>query len=48
VAPAPRVKLSESITEQATELLTKLPPLPVNWRPTNPEQLAFFNKHRAK
>ena len=46
--PAPRVKLPDAAEQQIIERLEKLPALPSNWRPTNPEQLTFFQKKKAE
>jgi len=48
VSPTPRVKLSHAVEQQVIERLGKLSALPTDWRPTDPEQLAFFQKQRAK
>jgi hypothetical protein len=44
VSPAPRVKLPEAAQKQGLERLKDLPPLQSDWRPTDPEQLAFFTR----
>lgn len=48
VSPTPRVKLSDAAEQQILENLDKLPALPRDWQPADPEQLAFFRKRRAK
>jgi hypothetical protein len=48
VGAAPRVKLSEAAEQQASERLEKLSPLPSDWRPTDPEQVAFFQKQQRE
>jgi hypothetical protein len=48
VSPAPRVKLSSAAEQKVIERLGKLSALPSDWRPTDPEQLAFFEKQRTK
>jgi hypothetical protein len=47
VGPAPRVHLSDAVREEAIENLKKLSPLPPDWQPTDPEQLAIFMKQHA-
>lgn len=48
VSPTPRVKLAHAVEQQVMERLGKLSALPTDWAPTNPEQLALFQKQRAK
>jgi hypothetical protein len=48
VSPAPRVKLSDAAEQQVRERIGKLSALPADWRPSDPEQLAFFQRQRAK
>jgi hypothetical protein len=48
VGPAARVKLPDAAVEQAAQRVKELPPLPVDWQPTDPEQLVFFQKQRTK
>lgn len=47
VSPAPRVALSEATKREISERLATLPTLPSDWQPTDPEQLAFFQRERA-
>jgi hypothetical protein len=47
IAPAPRVRLTKAAEHEAGERLKTLPPLPSEWQPTNPEQLAVFRKLKA-
>ena len=47
VSPAPRVKPSDGAKKQIVERLEQLPPLPSDWRPTDPQQLAAFNEQNA-
>jgi len=47
VSPAPRVRLSDAGVQEAIENLEKLSPLPHDWLPSNPEQLAIYMKQRA-
>jgi hypothetical protein len=44
VGPAPRVILSDSTVKEIRENLGKLTPLPADWPPTDPEQLAVFEQ----
>jgi hypothetical protein len=46
VGPAPRVQLTDATTDQVIQHLARLAPLPSDWHPTDPEQLAVFQKHR--
>ncbi len=48
VSPAPRVKLSDAVEQQIIERLGNLSALPSDWRPTDPEQLACFQKQKAR
>jgi len=48
VSPAPRVKLSQAVEQKISERLDKLSALPADWRPSDPEQLAIFQKQRGK
>ncbi len=48
VGPTPRVKLPDAAKQKISERLEQLPALPSDWRPTDPEQLAFFQKQRQK
>lgn len=48
VSPTPRVKLSQAAEQQVNERVGRLSALPADWRPTDAEQLAFFQKQRAK
>jgi hypothetical protein len=48
VSPTPRVKLSQTTEQQVNERVSKLEPLPANWRPADPEQLVFFQTQQAK
>jgi hypothetical protein len=48
VSPAPRVRLSQAAEQQVIERLKTLSALPPDWRPSDPEQLAFFQKQRVK
>ena len=48
VSPAPRMRLSQAVEQQVNERLGKLSALPADWRPSDPEQAAFFQKRRAK
>lgn len=48
VSPTPRVRLSQAAEQQVIERLGKLSALPPDWRPSDPEQFAFFQKQRAK
>ena len=48
VSPSPRVRLSSEVERQVLERLGKLSALPADWRPSNPEQLAFLQKQRTK
>ena len=47
VGPAPRVKPSQAALEQIMERIGKLPALSADWRPNDPEQLAFFQRQRG-
>ena len=47
VSPTPRVKISYAAEQQVMERIGKLSALPAEWRPTDAEQLANFQKHRA-
>lgn len=47
VSPAPRVRLAQEVEQQISEQLKTLAPLPSDWQPTNPEQLAVFRKLKA-
>jgi hypothetical protein len=47
-SPAPRTRLSEDTKRKAAERLEKLAPLSSDWQPTDPEQLAFFQKQKAR
>ena len=47
-SPTPRVTLSEAAEQQVAERIGKLSGLPTDWRPSDPEQLDFFQKQRAK
>lgn len=44
VAPAPRITLSGEAGRQIRERLAILPPLPPEWRPSDPEQIALYEK----
>jgi hypothetical protein len=48
VSPAPRVQLSNAVEQQVIERLKSLSPMPSDWCPTDPEQLAIFQKQRSK
>lgn len=48
VSPTPRVKLAHDVERQVIERIGQLSPLPSDWHPTDGEQLAFFQKQRAK
>ena len=48
VSPAPRVQLSQATEQEIAKRLETLSPLPADWQPSDPEQLAIFRKHRAK
>jgi hypothetical protein len=48
VSPAPRVKLPQAAVEQIMEHIGKLPALPADWRPNDPEQLARFRRQGEK
>lgn len=47
VSPAPRVRLSQAVEQKVMERLGKLAALPADWRPSDPEQLGFFQKQRG-
>jgi len=44
VAPSPRISVPDAAERQITERLAKLPPLPRDWRPSDPEQMAWYQK----
>jgi hypothetical protein len=44
VAPSPRVSLPDAAERQISERLRELPPLPPDWRPSDPEQIAWYQK----
>jgi hypothetical protein len=46
VSPTPRVRLSDAEEQKVIERLGTLSALPTDWRPKDPEQLAFFEKQR--
>jgi hypothetical protein len=46
VSPAPWVKLPDAAARQVAESLDKLPALPSDWRPTDPTQVAIFQKQK--
>lgn len=48
VGPAPRVKIPEETRRLIAERLLELQPLPSDWTPTDPEQLAFFRKQQKR
>jgi hypothetical protein len=48
IAPAPRVQWTKAAEREISERLQTLPPLPSDWQPTNPEQLAVFRKLKAE
>jgi hypothetical protein len=48
VSPAPRVPLSEATASEVAQRLPSLPPLPSDWRPSEAEQLVFFQRQRAE
>ncbi len=48
VNPAARVKLPAATQRQIIENLNKLSPLPSDWKPTDPVQLALFQKQGGK
>src|SRR5262249_2392235 len=48
VSPAPRVRLSQAAEQQVAERLATLSALPADWRPSNPEQFALFQKQRVR
>lgn len=47
VSPTPRVRLSQEVEYKVNERLGELSALPADWRPSDPEQLAFFERQRA-
>ena len=48
ISPAPRVRLPHAAEQEIAERLETLSPLPANYRPSDPEQRAFFQKRRTK
>lgn len=44
VAPAPRVSIPDAAERQITERVGKLPPLPRDWRPSDPGQQKQFTE----
>lgn len=48
VGPTPRTKILDETERLIKERLAKLQPLPSDWRPADPEQVAFFRKQVDK
>lgn len=48
IAPSPRIPIPEAAATEIAERLRKLAPLPSGWRPTDPDQLIFFQKQRSE
>jgi len=48
VSPAPRLRTSTEVELHMLERLKRLPMLSSDWKPTDPEQFAFFKKQRGE
>src|SRR5579883_835204 len=44
VAPSPRISIPDAAGRQITERLGRLPPLSHDWCPSDPEQIAWYQK----
>lgn len=48
VSPAPRNRLHQPVAEEIAKRIAALPLLPSDWRPSDPDQLVFFQKQRQE
>jgi hypothetical protein len=48
VSPGPRTQLSQPAAEEIAQRIASLPPMPKDWRPSDPDQLVFFQKQREE